>query len=117
MLFTTTLSTPLILGLGLAFVASSLSRDTPAAQGLTGIVTTSSITATQWSELNSTLGGKLSAATPFAAPCFDVVNGASNEDKSGCAAIQSGYRDPFYRASRFNAFLWVSQFLDDSKCQ
>ncbi|KAF9013840.1 FAD-binding domain-containing protein [Hymenopellis radicata] len=68
---------------------------------------TSSIPSSKWHALNATLGGKLHAAVPLAAPCFSSLNGDEfRGNTSECAIVETGYRNPFFRSDKFNAYTW-----------
>jgi hypothetical protein len=63
----------------------------------------------QWRSLNSTVGGRLHTATPFAQPCFSVYNNHSvNPDEQACAVIQANYNSPEFRVDSFSANMFVS---------
>ncbi|KAJ7023583.1 FAD-binding domain-containing protein [Mycena alexandri] len=62
----------------------------------------------QWRSLNSTVGGRLHTATPFAQPCFSVYNNHSvNLDERACAVIQANYNSPQFRVDSFSANMFV----------
>ncbi|KAJ7859181.1 FAD-binding domain-containing protein [Mycena olivaceomarginata] len=62
----------------------------------------------QWRSLNSTVGGRLHTATPFAQPCFSVYNNHSvNPDEQACAVIQANYNSPEFRVDSFSANMFV----------
>lgn len=49
------------------------------------------VTVAQWSALNTTTGGHLFAADPFARPCYSVASAGGSFDSTECAAVQAGY--------------------------
>ncbi|KAJ6593009.1 FAD-binding domain-containing protein [Mycena capillaripes] len=58
----------------------------------------------QWQALNTTVGGRLHTATPFALPCFSEYNNLSvSVDEQACHAIQENYTSPDFRLESFSA--------------
>ncbi|KAJ7717139.1 FAD-binding domain-containing protein [Mycena metata] len=58
----------------------------------------------QWHTLNTTVGGRLHAATPFSLPCFSKYNNLTvSVDEASCAAIQANYTSPTFRLQSFSA--------------
>ncbi|KAF7362599.1 FAD-binding domain-containing protein [Mycena venus] len=58
----------------------------------------------QWRALNSSVGGRLHAATPFALPCFSKYNNISvSVNEAECNAIQANYTSSEFRVERFSA--------------
>ncbi|KAJ6543249.1 FAD-binding domain-containing protein [Mycena vulgaris] len=62
------------------------------------------ISSQQWRALNSTVGGRLRVATPFALPCFSLYNNHSvSPDAEECSVIQANYSSPNFRLEKFSA--------------
>lgn len=90
----------LLLGLfGLASTTPLQARSTPINQ----------ITDAQWKALNTSVGGRLFMATPYAKPCYSFYNGVmSTPDTMQCKAVQDGYTDEQSIANNFGGYLYVS---------
>ena len=68
-------------------------------------------TVKQWERLGQSLEGRLHAAVPVSAPCFDIVNGKKiGRNGTACAEVQAGYTQPDFRFPKANAFMFVSDF-------
>ncbi|KAJ7148100.1 FAD-binding domain-containing protein [Mycena crocata] len=64
----------------------------------------SPVSQTQWNSLNTTVGGRLRTATPFALPCFSMFNNLTvSPDVEACSAIQANYTSPNFRLESFSA--------------
>lgn len=74
----------------------------------------STVSATQWSALNVSVGGRLFAdGAPFARACFnlhDQQEGSHGADPESCASLQAGYLSEQYRVSHFGSSMSVSFF-------
>ncbi|KAJ7105710.1 hypothetical protein C8R44DRAFT_886636 [Mycena epipterygia] len=58
----------------------------------------------QWRALNTTVGGRLHTAKPFALPCFSVYQNHSVQvDEQACNVIQANYTSPNFRVESFSA--------------
>lgn len=68
----------------------------------------SSISTSQWAQLNETVGGRLQRALPYSAPCFSIVNGLNvTPDVELCTIRQENFTNPFYRIEQFGAWMEV----------
>ncbi|THH13439.1 hypothetical protein EW146_g6785 [Bondarzewia mesenterica] len=83
-----------------------LSLSGQASAAIDSFAALSAITSHQWAQLNSTVGGKLYTAVPFAAPCFSVVNGVNvTVDAAACQAVQVAYTSPTLLVENFAAYM------------
>jgi FAD/FMN-containing dehydrogenase len=58
-----------------------------------------------WANLNKTFSSRLRAVTPFAVPCFTLVNGrVVKADAELCSTVQQQYLSPSYRVDQFEAY-------------
>lgn len=64
--------------------------------------------ARDWQEFSSSLGGRLHAAVPLAAPCFPIVNGVHKiVNSTECSAVEQGYGLADFRSPRYPAYMFV----------
>ncbi|PPR04434.1 hypothetical protein CVT26_002263 [Gymnopilus dilepis] len=65
-----------------------------------------SATTSDWNALNRTVGGRLKAATPFARPCFSLVDGGKPNmpNATACTEVQSRWEDHLFRSDNFGAY-------------
>ncbi|KAJ7646069.1 FAD-binding domain-containing protein [Mycena polygramma] len=62
----------------------------------------------QWQALNTSVGGRLRTATPFALPCFSKYNGRNvSVDELACTAIQANYTSSNFRLESFSSNMMV----------
>ncbi|KXT17277.1 hypothetical protein AC579_532 [Pseudocercospora musae] len=99
----------LLLGLfGLASTTPLQARSTPINQ----------ITDAQWKALNTSVGGRLFLATPYAKPCYTFYNGVmSTPDTMQCKAVQDGYTDEQSIANDFGGYLYPNWGTCQAKAQ
>ncbi|KAF2163800.1 hypothetical protein M409DRAFT_57280 [Zasmidium cellare ATCC 36951] len=65
-----------------------------------------SITNSQWTALNKSVGGRLQVAYPFAKPCYSYFNGNPiMPDVAACSAVQNGYVDEQSIANNFGGYI------------
>ena len=79
----------------------------------------------EWSQLNSTVNGRLFASMPLSRPCFSIANTRGNFNLAQCSIVQDHYSDKcewfgfnpvsislirilVYRVTQFSAYMNVS---------
>ena len=92
-----------------SFVFLAVSLWLNGAAALTNSSASSIIPASELASLNNTVKGRLFRSTPFASPCFSLLNGQPNADFDdvSCAAVQANYGVPEFRTPRFGAYMEV----------
>lgn len=79
------------------------------------------VTSSQWTALNSSVGGRLHIGRPLAAPCYSRYNGARNTqvNLTACKAIQKGKSDSSVLVDYIGGFQesqWAGCSTTGDKC-